>query len=487
MLNDIIALQNRQLLRQQTFVNGQWMDAASGDRFDVLNPANQQVIASVPSLSADEVDLAIKGAAKAQKDWAARPAQERSAILRRWFELIHENADDLALLMTTEQGKPLAEARGEVAYAASFIEWFAEEAKRVYGRTIPQQKNDRRLLVLKQPVGVVAAITPWNFPAAMLTRKAGPALAAGCAMVAKPAEDTPLTALALGWLAAEAGVPAGVLNIVTGKPAIVGGALMASDLVRKISFTGSTDVGKLLMRQAADSVKKMSLELGGNAPFIVFDDADIDAAVDGVMASKFRNTGQTCVCANRIFVQAGVYDHFTQKLAQAVASLKVGVGTEAGVTQGPLINQAALEKVQRHVDDAKAKGGRILGGGAPHALGGTFFQPTVIADATTDMQLYGEETFGPVAPVFSFETDDEAISLANDTPFGLASYFYSRDLGRIFRAAEALETGIVAVNTGVFSTEVAPFGGVKESGLGREGGHEGIDEYLETKFLCLGL
>ncbi|WP_281302176.1 MULTISPECIES: NAD-dependent succinate-semialdehyde dehydrogenase [unclassified Iodidimonas] len=487
MLNDIIALQNRQLLRQQTFVNGQWMDAASGDRFDVLNPANQQVIASVPSLSADEVDLAIKGAAKAQKEWAARPAQERSAILRRWFELIHENADDLALLMTTEQGKPLAEARGEVAYAASFIEWFAEEAKRVYGRTIPQQKNDRRLLVLKQPVGVVAAITPWNFPAAMLTRKAGPALAAGCAMVAKPAEDTPLTALALGWLAAEAGVPAGVLNIVTGKPAIVGGALMASDLVRKISFTGSTQVGKLLMRQAADSVKKMSLELGGNAPFIVFDDADIDAAVDGVMASKFRNTGQTCVCANRIFVQAGVYDDFTQKLAQAVASLKVGVGTEAGVTQGPLINQAALEKVQRHVDDAKAKGGRILSGGAPHALGGTFFQPTVIVDATTDMQLYGEETFGPVAPVFSFETDDEAISLANDTPFGLASYFYSRDLGRIFRAAEALETGIVAVNTGVFSTEVAPFGGIKESGLGREGGHEGIDEYLETKFLCLGL
>ncbi|GER07111.1 NAD-dependent succinate-semialdehyde dehydrogenase [Iodidimonas muriae] len=487
MLTNTVVLKNRGLLRQQAFVNGQWIDASNKDTYEVLNPATGAVIATVPSLSADEVELAIHGAAKAQKDWAAKTAQERSRILRRWFELMHENAEDLALLMTTEQGKPLAEARGEVAYAASFIEWFSEEARRVYGRIIPQPSNDRRLMVMKQPIGVVGAITPWNFPAAMLTRKAGPALAAGCAMVAKPAEDTPLTALALGVLAAEAGVPDGVLNIVTGKPDVVGPALMGSSIVRKVSFTGSTAVGKLLMRQAADTVKKLSLELGGNAPFIVFDDADVDAAVDGVMASKYRNTGQTCVCANRIFVQSGIYDSFTQKLAEKVSTMKVGAGTEDGVVQGPLINKAALEKVKRHVADAKAKGGRVLTGGDVHERGGSFFQPTVIADATPDMQVFVEETFGPVAPIFRFETEDEAVALANDTPFGLASYFFSRDLARIFRAAEALESGIVAVNSGVFSTEVAPFGGVKESGLGREGGQEGIEEYLETKFLCLGL
>lgn len=482
-----INLKKPDLLRQQAFINGQWVDAGSGKTFDVMNPATGKLIARVPELSADEVDLAINGAAKAQKAWAQKTARERSIILRRWFELMHEHADDLALLITSEQGKPYAEAKGEVKYAASFIEWFAEEGRRIYGRTIPQTSHDRRLLVLKQPVGVVASITPWNFPAAMLTRKAGPALAAGCAMITKPAEDTPLTTLALAVLGAEAGLPDGILNVVIGEPETIGKRLMDSSVVRKMSFTGSTAVGKILMRQGADTVKKLSLELGGNAPFIVFDDADVDAAVEGALASKYRNTGQTCVCANRIFVQSGVYDEFSKKLAEQVSKLKVGSGLEDGVVLGPLINKAALEKVERHVADARQKGAQILVGGNRHAQGGTFYEPTVIAGATKDMQFYREEIFGPVAPLFRFETDEQAIALANDTPFGLASYFYSKDLTRIFRVAEALESGIVSVNSGLFSTEVAPFGGMKESGLGREGGSEGIEEYLETKFVSLGL
>lgn len=482
-----LSLKNPALFRQAAFIDGQWLTGGDGERIVVTNPASGDALGSVPVLDAAEVERAIAAAARAQKIWAARPAKERSAILRRWYELILANQEDLALLMTSEQGKPLAEARGEVIYAASFIEWFAEEAKRAYGRTIPAQSNDRRLLVMKQPVGVVAAITPWNFPAAMLTRKAGPALAAGCAMVAKPAEDTPFTALALAELAQQAGLPDGLLNIVTGAPEIVGKTLMASETVRLMSFTGSTAVGKILMRQAADTVKKLGLELGGNAPFIVFDDADIAAAVEGVMASKYRNTGQTCVCANRIFVQAGVYDAFIEQLAQKVAALKVGPGAEDGVNQGPLINKAALDKVEAHVKDAVARGGRIIVGGKRHALGGTFYEPTLIADASRDMKLFDEETFGPVAPIFRFENDEDAVALANATPFGLASYFYSRDIARIFRAAEALESGIVGVNTGIISTEVAPFGGVKQSGLGREGGLEGLEEFLETKYLCLGL
>jgi len=487
MLDDALPLKNRDLLREKALIDGGWREAASGESFEVRNPATGAVIAMVPKLGRKEVEEAIAAAKSAQADWAARTAKERSAILRRWYELMLEHAEDIALLMTGEQGKPLAEARGEVGYAASFVEWFAEEAKRAYGRTIPGHAPDKRILITKQPVGVVAAITPWNFPAAMLTRKAAPALAAGCSVVAKPAEDTPLTALALGVLAIEAGLPAGVLNILTGDPAEIGAALLESPTVRKVSFTGSTEVGRLLMRQAADTVKKISLELGGNAPFVVFDDADLEAAVEGAMASKYRNTGQTCVCANRIFVQSGIYEPFVEKLAEKARALKVGGGLEEGVDQGPLINAAALEKVKAHVADAEAKGGRIVTGGKPHALGGTFFEPTVIAGAGREMRLFAEETFGPVAPVFRFETDEEAIALANDTPFGLASYFYSRDVGRVFKAAEALESGIVGVNTGLISTEIAPFGGIKQSGLGREGGREGLEEFLETKYICLGL
>ena len=487
MLDDVLPLSRRDLLKERALIGEDWREAASGESFEVRNPATDTVIATVPKLGRAEVEEAVAAAARAQADWAARTAKERSAVLRRWYELMLEHADDIALLMTSEQGKPLAEAKGEVGYAASFVEWFAEEAKRAYGRTIPAHASDKRILVTKQPVGVVAAITPWNFPAAMLTRKAAPALAAGCAVVAKPAEDTPLTALALGGLAIEAGLPAGLLNILTGDPEEIGAALLESPGVRKVSFTGSTEVGKLLMRQAAETVKKISLELGGNAPFVVFDDADLDAAVEGAMASKYRNTGQTCVCANRIFVQSTIYEPFVEKLAEKARALKVGGGLEEGVMQGPLINRAALEKVEAHVADAKAKGGRIVTGGKPHDLGGTFFEPTVIAEATREMRLFEEETFGPVAPVFRFDTDEEAIALANDTPYGLASYFYSRDIGRVFKAAEALESGIVGVNTGLISTEIAPFGGVKQSGLGREGGQEGLDEFLETKYLCLGL
>ena len=474
------------LFRQQALIGGRWVDGAAAGTFDVRDPASGSVLGTVPSLSAADVARAIDTAVTAQRDWAGRPATERAALLMRWHDLMLEHREDLALLMTREQGKPLAEAQGEVAYAASFIKWFAEECRRVYGRTIPAAAADRRLITIQQPIGVTAAITPWNFPAAMLTRKAGPALASGCAMIAKPAEDTPFTALALGFLAREAGLPDGLLNVITGDPVTVTKPLMDSNAVRKISFTGSTEVGRLLMRQAADTVKKMSLELGGNAPFIVFDDADIDAAVDGAMASKYRNTGQTCVCANRIFVQDAVYDAFVEKLAAATARLKVGAGTEDDVTQGPLINVQALEKVTAHVADALEKGGRIVIGGKPHARGGTFFEPTVIADASRDMRLFGEETFGPVAPVFRFHEDDEVVALANDTPFGLASYFYARDIGRVIRVAESLESGIVGVNSGLISTEVAPFGGVKQSGIGREGGHEGIGEYLETKYICIG-
>lgn len=482
---ETIGLARGDLLHEAAFVDGAWIEAGADRRLAVTNPATGEVIGHVPVLGEGDIERAVAAAARAQPAWAAKTAKERGIILMRWHDLILDHADDLALLMTGEQGKPLSEARAEIAYAASFIQWFAEEGKRLYGRTIPAQAADRRIIVIRQPVGVVAAITPWNFPAAMLTRKAGPALAAGCTMVAKPAEDTPFTALALAALAAEAGLPDGVLNIVTGEPVAIGRQLLADPKVRKISFTGSTAVGKLLMRQAAETVKKLGLELGGNAPFIVFDDADLEAAVAGAMASKFRNTGQTCVCANRIFVQAGVYEPFLEKFGAAIATLETGPGTRAGVTQGPLINAAALAKVEAHVADAQARGARILAGGKRHRLGGTFFEPTLIADATRAMQLFDEETFGPVAPVFRFDRDEEAIALANDTPFGLASYIYSRDIGRIIRAAEALESGIVGINTGLISTEVAPFGGMKESGIGREGGREGLEDYTETKYLCV--
>jgi succinate-semialdehyde dehydrogenase/glutarate-semialdehyde dehydrogenase len=433
----------------------------------------------------DETERAIIAAEAAQKSWKTLTAAARAAILKRWFDLIILHKEDLAQLLTAEQGKPLAEARGEVNYGASFIEWFAEEAKRVYGETIPAPMGDRRLLVLKQPIGVTAAITPWNFPIAMITRKAGPALAAGCSMIIKPAEQTPLCAIALAVLAEEAGVPSGVLQVITGDARQIGAALCDSPVVAKLSFTGSTEVGRILMRQCADTIKKLSLELGGNAPFIVFNDADLDAAVEGAMISKYRNAGQTCVCSNRLFVQEGVYDEFAKKLAVKVAQLKVGVGTEDGVTQGPLIDDAAIEKVEFHVADALAKGATLLQGGKRHTLGGTFFEPTVLANVSDDALIFSEETFGPVAPLFRFKTDDEVISLANRTEFGLASYFYSRDIGRIWRVAEALEYGMVGVNTGMISNEVAPFGGVKQSGLGREGSHHGIDEYLELKYVCM--
>ncbi|RMF75320.1 MAG: NAD-dependent succinate-semialdehyde dehydrogenase [Alphaproteobacteria bacterium] len=487
MLKTAIGLKRADLLRERALIGDQWVEAEDGGVLEVVNPATGAVIGTVPKLSPAQVEKAIAVAAQAQRSWAALTAKDRSARLRAWYEAIMAHADDLALLMTSEQGKPLAEARGEVVYAASFVEWFAEEAKRVYGETIPAPKPDQRILVLRQPIGVVGAITPWNFPAAMLTRKAAPAIAAGCAVVAKPAEDTPFTALALGQLALEAGIPAGVLNIVTGEPEVVARPMLESETVRMISFTGSTEVGKLLMRASADTVKKVHLELGGNAAFIVFDDADLEAAVEGVLASKYRNTGQTCVCANRIFVQEGIYERFAEAFAERVKALKVGAGTEEGVVQGPLINEQALEKVKRHVADALAKGARLLTGGRPHALGRTFFEPTVIADATPEMLCFREETFGPVAPLFRFRDEEEVVRLANDTPYGLAAYFYSRDVGRVFRVAEALETGIVGVNTGLISTEVAPFGGVKQSGIGREGGHEGIMEFVETKYVCLAL
>jgi succinate-semialdehyde dehydrogenase / glutarate-semialdehyde dehydrogenase len=433
-----------------------------------------------------ETRRAIEAAKDAFVDWGRRPAKERSVLLRKWHDLIMSNVEDLGALMTAEQGKPLTEAKGEVAYAASFIEWFGEEAKRVYGDTIPSPWNDRRLVVIKQPIGVCAAITPWNFPAAMIARKAGPALASGCTMVARPATSTPYSALALAVLAERAGIAAGVFNVLTGSSKAIGGELTANADVRKVTFTGSTEVGRLLMKQSADTIKKLSLELGGNAPFIVFDDADLDAAVEGAIISKYRNAGQTCVCANRLYVQAGVYDAFAEKLVAAVAKLKVGNGFEPGVQQGPLIDNAAVEKVEEHIQDAVSKGGKVLLGGKRHALGQTFFEPTVLANVTPQMKVAKEETFGPLAPLFRFQTDKQAIEMANDTEFGLASYFYSRDIGRIWRAAEGLESGMVGINTGLISNEVAPFGGVKMSGLGREGSHYGIEEFVEIKYLCFG-
>lgn len=483
-------LQHPELLRDCAFIDGQWRPADNGATVAIANPATGERLGCVPDLAAAETHRAIDAANTAWPAWRALTAKQRSGILRQWFDLIVAHADDLALLMTSEQGKPLAEAHGEALYAASFVEWFAEEAKRAYGDIIPQTVAHQRLLVLKQPIGVCAAITPWNFPAAMITRKVAPALAAGCPVVVKPAEQTPLTALALAALAERAGFPPGVFNVITSSAAhapLIGRVLTSHPTVRKLSFTGSTEVGRLLMAQCAPTLKKVSLELGGNAPFIVFDDADVDAAVTGAMASKYRNAGQTCVCANRLLVQAGIYETFAQKLAAEVSRLKVGAGTTAGVQQGPLIDQAALEKVEAHVADAVAHGARILTGGQRHALGGTFFEPTVLADVTPAMRCAREETFGPVAPLFRFHDEAEAIALANATEYGLAGYFYARDLARIWRVAEALEYGMVGVNVGLIANEVAPFGGVKHSGIGREGSKYGIEEYLEIKYVCLGL
>jgi succinate-semialdehyde dehydrogenase/glutarate-semialdehyde dehydrogenase len=483
-------LRDPDLFRQQAFIDGRWCDADNAATVVVRNPATGEDLARVPDMGATETRRAIEAANAAWPAWRALTAKQRGAILRAWNDLIVANADDLALLMTSEQGKPLAEARGEVLYGASFVEWFAEEAKRTYGEVIPQTISGQRLLVLKQPIGVCAAITPWNFPCAMITRKVAPALAAGCPVVVKPAEQTPLTALALAVLAERAGFPPGVFNLVTGSAVSapqIGGELTSNPIVRKLSFTGSTEVGRLLMAQCAPTLKKISLELGGNAPFIVFDDADVDAAVAGAMASKYRNAGQTCVCANRLLVQAGIYEEFAAKLAAEVAKLKVGAGTTAGVTQGPLIDAQALEKVEAHVADAVSQGARVLAGGKRHAMGGTFFEPTVLADVTPAMRCAREETFGPVAPLFKFHDEAEAIALANATEYGLAGYFYARDLGRVWRVAEALEYGMVGVNVGLIANEVAPFGGVKQSGIGREGSRHGIEEYLETKYVCLGL
>ncbi|MBI2313774.1 MAG: NADP-dependent succinate-semialdehyde dehydrogenase [Betaproteobacteria bacterium] len=482
----MLQLKDKKLFRRQCYLDGKWSDADGKGTFPVTNPADGSSLGSVPDMGAAETRRAIEAANAAFPAWRAKAAKERSAILRRWFDLMLENQDDLAGLMTAEQGKPLAEARGEVVYAAAFIEWFAEEAKRVYGDTIPAHQPDKRIVILKEPVGVCAAITPWNFPSAMITRKAAPALAAGCTVVLKPAEQTPYSALALAELAERAGFPAGVFNVITGQPEAIGGELTSNPLVRKLSFTGSTEVGRLLMRQCAGTVKKLSLELGGNAPFIVFDDADLDAAVEGALASKYRNTGQTCVCANRLLVQDKVYDAFAARLREQVMTLKVGNGFEPGVSQGPLIDAQALAKVEAHIADAVAKGARVAVGGKRHALGGTFFEPTVLTDVTPAMRLANEETFGPVAPLFRFRTEEEAIRMANDTEFGLAAYFFARDLGRVWRVSEALEYGIVGINTGIISTEIAPFGGVKQSGIGREGSKYGIQEFLEIKYLCMG-
>ena len=481
-----LALKDSALLRDTAFIDGTWTAADNGESFTIRNPANGSSVGTVPMMRGAETRRAIEAAAKAQPKWAARTAKERAALLRRFAELMLANTDDLAVIMTAEQGKPLAEAKGEIAYAASFIEWFAEESKRIYGDIIPAFRTDSRLLVLRQPVGVAAAITPWNFPAAMITRKLGPALAAGCSFVCKPAPQTPFSALALAELATRAGIPAGVFNVVTGDAEAIGGELTGNPLVRKLSFTGSTAVGKKLIAQCAGTVKKVSMELGGNAPFIVFDDADLDAAVQGAMASKYRNTGQTCVCANRLYVQAGVYEEFAQRLVKAVSTLRVGDGLEGPTDQGPLIDERAVAKVRSHIADAVDKGARIACGGKTHALGSNFFEPTVLLDVTPGMRVAREETFGPVAPLFRFETEADVLRMANDTEFGLAAYFYTRDLARSWRMQEALEYGIVGVNTGLFSTEVAPFGGVKESGLGREGSRYGIDEYTELKYVCVG-
>ncbi len=483
-----LQLKKATLLRQDGYINGNWEKAAGDARFPVTNPATGETIAQVADMGRAQTDAAIDAASAALPAWRRKTAKERAVILRRWYELMIENADDLALLMTTEQGKPLAEARGEVVYGASFAEWFAEEGKRAYGDVIPTHAPDRRIIVTKEPIGVCAAITPWNFPIAMITRKLAPAFAAGCTAVCKPAESTPLSALALAVLAEEAGFPPGVFNIVTGdigQAPEIGLALCESPIVRKVSFTGSTEVGRILLRQSADTVKKLSLELGGNAPFIVFDDADIDAAVEGAIVSKYRNAGQTCVCANRFYVQDGVYDEFASKLAAKVREFKVGAGTEEGVVIGPLIEPAAIEKVSTHINNAIEHGAKLQVGGKPHALGGLYFEPTVLTEVTQEMKVATEETFGPVAPLFRFKTEEEAVAMANATEFGLAAYFYARDVGRIFRVAEQIESGMVCVNSGLLSTEIAPFGGVKQSGLGREGSRYGIDDYLEIKYLCL--
>ncbi len=479
-------LKDSSLFRQAALVAGQWVEADGVTGIPVTNPASGEVIGYVPRLGAAETRAAIAAAAAAQRDWAARTAKERGAVLRRWFELMMENQDDLGRILTAEQGKPLAEAKGEIAYGASFIEWFAEEARRVYGDIIPGHQRDKRILVMKQPIGVVAAITPWNFPNAMITRKAGPALAAGCAMVLKPASQTPFSAIALAVLAERAGLPAGLFSVLTGSAREIGGEMTANQGVRKLTFTGSTEVGAELYRQCAPTIKKLGLELGGNAPFIVFDDADLDAAVEGALIAKFRNNGQTCVCANRIYVQDAVYDAFAEKLAAAVGRLKTGNGMDEGVVLGPLIDNAALEKVAEHVADAVAKGAWVVSGGRPHALGGTFYEATVLAGVTKDMAVAREETFGPVAPLFRFSDEADVIAQANDTEFGLASYMYAKDLARVFRVAEALEYGMVGVNTGLISTAEAPFGGVKLSGLGREGSRYGIEEFVEVKYVCLG-
>jgi succinate-semialdehyde dehydrogenase/glutarate-semialdehyde dehydrogenase len=482
----MLTLKDKNLFRQQCYINGGWQDADSGQSIDVTNPATGEKLGTVPKMGAAETRRAIEAAEKALAVWGKTTAHEKSQVLRRWFELMMENKEDLAILITSEQGRPINEARGEINYAASYIEWFAEEARRIYGDTIPAVSNDKRIVILKQPVGVTAAVTPWNFPSAMITRKAAPALAAGCTMVVKPATATPYSALALAELADRAGFPPGALSVVTGSAGAIGGELTGNPIVRKLTFTGSTEIGKKLIEQCAGTVKKLSMELGGNAPFIVFEDADLDAAVEGALESKFRNTGQTCVCTNRILVQDGVYDAFAEKMARAVNALKVGNGMAEDTDQGPLIDVGAMEKVEEHIQDALDKGGRVLTGGKRHQLGGSFFEPTVVADVTTDMKVAREETFGPFAPLFRFKTEKEAIRMANDTEFGLASYFYTRDMGRIFRVAEALEYGIVGINAGLISSAVAPFGGVKESGFGREGSKYGIEDYLELKYLCLG-
>lgn len=481
----MLTLKDPSLLKQQAYINGHWCNADSGETILVTNPATGVVLGSVPNMGAAETRRAIEAADLAFKSWRKLLAKERSAILRKWHDLMHANLDDLAAIMTAEQGKSLTESRGEIAYAASFFEWFAEEGKRIYGETIPTPTPGRRLMVTKDPIGVCAAVTPWNFPSAMITRKAGPALAAGCPMVLKPAAQTPFSALALAELGERAGVPAGVFSVVTGKASAIGGEMTSNPVVHKLTFTGSTEIGRLLMRQSADTVKKLSLELGGNAPFIVFDDADLDAAVEGALASKYRNSGQTCVCANRLYVHDKVYDAFVDKLVTAVQKLNIGDGSKPGVNQGPLIDMKAVEKVEEHIADAVAKGGKVVLGGKRHALGHSFFEPTIVTGVTSDMKVAREETFGPLAPIFRFHTDAEVIGLANDTEFGLASYFYSRDIGRIYNVAEQLEYGMVGINTGIISNEVAPFGGVKQSGLGREGSKYGIDDYLTVKYWCI--
>jgi len=481
-------LKDPSLLATKAYVAGQWIDADDGATFAVTNPARGDVIVNVPDLGRAETARAIAAAETAMKDWAKRTGKERANILRKWFNLMMEHQDDLGAILTAEMGKPLAEAKGEIAYGASFIEWFAEEAKRVYGETVPGHQPDKRITVIKQPIGVVGSITPWNFPNAMITRKCGPALAAGCGFVARPAAETPLSALAIAVLAERAGLPAGIFSVITStKSSAIGKEFCENPVVRKLTFTGSTEVGRILLRQAADQVMKCSMELGGNAPFIVFDDADLDAAVVGAMASKFRNNGQTCVCANRIYVQAGVYDAFARKLSEALAKTRVGDGLTEAVEFGPLVNMAAVEKVEEHIADAKAKGAKVMTGGARHALGGSFFEPTILTGVTQDMAVANEETFGPMAPLFRFETEEEVIGYANATIFGLAAYFYARDIGRVTRVQEGLEYGIVGVNTGLISTEVAPFGGVKQSGLGREGSRHGMEDYLEMKYICLSI